>query len=239
MTDSRWQLKSKSKAPVKEIFASIQGEGLFVGERQIFVRFGKCNLACDYCDTDYYTNIRMLTSSQLLRKINRLHKRWIQAVSLTGGEPLLCTNFLLELLPCLKKAGLDIYLETNGTLPEELRKVIHFIDYVAMDIKLPSAIKQDTLIQHGEFLRILTTSSVQPGRYFVKIILTRESTLSELKKAFRIMASVSKDIPLVLQPVTTQSELLPTKLFTIQNEALKTLSSVRIIPQIHPLLKIR
>ena len=38
---------------IKEIFTSIQGEGLYVGEKQIFVRFCKCNLACRYCDTDF------------------------------------------------------------------------------------------------------------------------------------------------------------------------------------------
>ena len=39
------------KAPIIEIFSSFQGEGLLIGERQIFVRFAGCNLDCNYCDT--------------------------------------------------------------------------------------------------------------------------------------------------------------------------------------------
>ena len=39
------------KAPVREMFVSVQGEGPYVGYRQLFVRFPKCNLNCIYCDT--------------------------------------------------------------------------------------------------------------------------------------------------------------------------------------------
>ncbi|MCW8893095.1 MAG: radical SAM protein, partial [Deltaproteobacteria bacterium] len=41
------------KADLIEIFSSIQGEGLLVGYRQIFLRFPECNLNCHYCDTDF------------------------------------------------------------------------------------------------------------------------------------------------------------------------------------------
>ena len=38
------------KSRLLEVFSSLQGEGTHLGERQIFVRFGGCNLCCDYCD---------------------------------------------------------------------------------------------------------------------------------------------------------------------------------------------
>ena len=44
-----------NKAKIKEIFTSIQGEGPFIGHKQLFVRFCGCNLSCKYCDTDYRT----------------------------------------------------------------------------------------------------------------------------------------------------------------------------------------
>lgn len=39
-------------ADIIEIFSSIQGEGIFLGAKQIFVRFKRCNLTCSYCDEE-------------------------------------------------------------------------------------------------------------------------------------------------------------------------------------------
>ena len=43
------------KVKIKEVFTSIQGEGPFIGYKQLFIRFCGCNLSCNYCDTDYRT----------------------------------------------------------------------------------------------------------------------------------------------------------------------------------------
>ena len=44
---------AQSEAELIEVFSSIQGEGMLVGCRQVFVRMAMCNLACSYCDTPY------------------------------------------------------------------------------------------------------------------------------------------------------------------------------------------
>ena len=92
-----------------EIFSSIQGEGKYVGCRQVFVRLEGCNLDCKYCDTENtpgsharcdvetYAGSREFaklpnprSAEQTAMEIKRLCKEVPhQAVSFTGGEPLL------------------------------------------------------------------------------------------------------------------------------------------------------
>ena len=166
----------------------------------------------------------------------------MHSISVTGGEPLMYADFLLELISQIKKLELKIYLETNGTLPEELKKVISLIDYVAMDIKLPSSGNSACWEEHQQFLSVLKKSRIRPGNYFVKIILTAMTKAVEIKKAVAIIAGVSRHIPLVLQPVTPIRQvrtMLPKNIFVFQSLARESLSAVKVIPQTHKLLGVR
>ena len=97
------------KARIKDIFTSIQGEGLFVGHKQLFIRFCGCNLACQYCDTDFHINNSLEYTVEELVEIIKKHAD-CHSVSLTGGEPLLNTGFMKEFLP---QCPLPVYLETK------------------------------------------------------------------------------------------------------------------------------
>ena len=124
-----------NKASIKEIFPSIQGEGPFIGYKQLFIRFSGCNLKCNYCDTEHLGDDCKLYEVEELVKIVNKHQD-CNSIALTGGEPLLHTGFLKEFLP---QSSLPAYLETNATLAGELGEVIDYIDYVSADIKLPSS----------------------------------------------------------------------------------------------------
>lgn len=125
-------------AKIREIFESIQGEGPYVGEKQLFIRFCGCNLNCNYCDTDFdVEKSQDYTPTELFEEITKLDD--VFTVSLTGGEPLVSVAFLTEFLPLLKGAGHFVYLETNGTLPDKLEQVIDYVDVIAADIKLESS----------------------------------------------------------------------------------------------------
>src|SRR5436309_2500519 len=91
------------EASILEIFASRQGEGICVGDPQVFVRFGGCNLACDYCDTPESIPLKTGPSwslEQVLARMDCLRRGGHRdVVSLTGGEPLIQINFLEQLVP--------------------------------------------------------------------------------------------------------------------------------------------
>jgi len=243
---------------VDEVFSSIQGEGLHVGRQQIFVRFRGCNLACRYCDTPAAqasagdcsvetapgqppraepNPIPPQRLAQIIADVDRCAGPH-HSISLTGGEPLLQTPFLLHALPLIRQAGLPIYLETNGTLPDELDRLIDLVDIVAMDIKVPSATGQPARLDaNRRFLAVAVRKDT-----FVKIVFTERMTDAELGEICSAIQSAQRPVSVVLQPVTPRDGVVAPSaamILEIHRQFAARLPDVRVIPQIHPLLGLR
>lgn len=240
--------KRSLRAPVSEIFASYQGEGIFVGEPQIFIRFSGCNLRCGYCDTPQNQSLaedqKFVALEHIVSQVRELARRKLasddgsipRTVSVTGGEPLLYPAFLSRLLPELKKLKLKVYLETNGTLPEALGKVKKWVDVVAMDIKLPSDCGEKLWKEHERFL------SAAKGKAFVKLVVTGKTGDAEVQKAVNLSAAASPKIPFVFQPVTPAPKVpgvAPFKIARWTALARKKLSCVSVLPQMHKIWNVR
>lgn len=230
------------KADVVDIFSSIQGEGIFLGAKQIFVRFKKCNLNCVFCDEPRDADSKEYSGSKLLEEVRRLDREHgpHHSVSITGGEPLLYADFLKGFLKLLKKDGFKVYLETNGTLPRELSKVIDLVDIIAMDFKLPSSTGEDAFWkEHREFLEISTKKKV-----FIKVIVTPKTKRSDITKAIRLLRKVNEKIPFILQPATPVRRLdsgvnNATLLKFLEEAARNKFENIRIMPQIHKILNVK
>lgn len=233
-----------------EIFSSIQGEGLLVGYRQVFIRFPGCNLACDYCDTDFSTpascHVELEPGTKQLSdwdnpvsfdRVLSLIQGWKtdfpsshHSISMTGGEPLLHAETLLQWLPRLRQE-LPIYLETNGTLPEQLESLISYIDWIAMDIKIHSLSGERTDWDvHRRFLE-----TAKRTQCYVKVVVGENTPDLELQLAGDLVSTVSKEIPLVLQPVTREGRVAVStqKLLHMQAVISESHENIRIIPQTH------
>ncbi len=114
---------------VQSIFKTIQGEGIFVGVPAIFIRLGGCNLACDFCDTEFET-FETIKIDDILSKVNLLalnskNEQSVKLVVITGGEPM---RQPIELL-CQKLLEQDfkVQIETNGTLYRSLPDKVSII----------------------------------------------------------------------------------------------------------------
>jgi 7-carboxy-7-deazaguanine synthase len=232
------KLSEEKAARLVEVFNSLQGEGPWLGQRQVFVRFGGCNLHCDYCDEPDTIPIpsgEVWTQDVLrLRILARAKESAVKpaSISWTGGEPLLHAKFLRGQLEWARAQGFKNYLETNGTRAAEFAALEPLIDLAAVDIKLPSATGRETWSEHLEFLR-----KCAPDRAFAKVVLTSKTTEAEWRQVIRLMQEVSMKIPLILQPATPFAGVgaIDPKLavkFLRQADAL--LKDVRLIPQWHP-----
>lgn len=216
---------------IKEIFASIQGEGPYIGYKQLFIRFCGCNLNCNYCDTEFGINDSKKYSAEELVNIIKENLD-CHSVSLTGGEPLLNIKFLKEFLP---KSKLPIYLETNGTLYKELAEVIDYVDYVSADIKLPSSTGLNPLWkEHDKFFDIASKKNI-----FAKAVFSKNITDDELRKTCELCKKY--DIELILQPKMNgiipdvKSDFMQKTL----NSCLEQYKKVRLIPQVHKFIDVQ
>ncbi|HEU4928227.1 MAG TPA: 7-carboxy-7-deazaguanine synthase QueE [Candidatus Krumholzibacteria bacterium] len=209
---------------LSEMFCSVQGEGLFVGERQIFVRTAGCAATCSWCDTVYS---KVQTPRFVIHGQRDAPARWrsnpvaledviadvvscardhapITTVSVTGGEPLEQPEFVAALARELRARDLRVYLETAGIHPQALRAVLEHVDVIAMDIKLPSATGAEHWDAHREFFNVLRRGDFDPASgkrsLFVKVIVDLKASAAEIERAADLVAAFSPRVPLVLQP---------------------------------------
>ena len=152
---------------VKEMFLTLQGEGVQAGRRAVFVRFAGCNLwtgreadraraICRFCDTDFvgtdgagggkFADADALVAAAAEFWGVETERRF---VVLTGGEPMLQVDDAL--VDALHAAGFEIAIESNGTLP-----VHPGIDWVCISPKAGS----ETVQRSGDELKLVWP---QPG----------------------------------------------------------------------------
>ncbi len=253
-------------AHLTECFSSIQGEGPYVGVRQIFVRFYGCHRRCAYCDSpetvtawqpagfrpasfrhehapgrsQFADEPNPVTVGRLLSLIAAFDRpRGLHhSVAFTGGEPLLHAAFLREVLPQVEHLGLKTYLETAGDLYHELEHLLPWLDIAAMDIKLPSVTRNEPAWgQHQRFLQRCVDNEVE---VFAKVIVNADTAPGEIDQAARLVAAVRPATPFILQPMSpfraAQNPPAPAQLLDWQQQAREILPDVRVIPQCHKMM---
>jgi 7-carboxy-7-deazaguanine synthase len=240
---------------LQEVFSSFQGEGPWVGKRQLFVRFAHCHLTCRYCDTamesaDGRAHITQpngtlvsldnpLTAGQLTQALlTCLQQQPHHSVSFTGGEPLLYHKALRQILPAIQPVC-KTYLETSGTQPDWLKPLLPWTDMVAMDVKLPSATGEPgQWLAHAEFLRLSLQTQV-----FIKVVFNNDLTAEELDQVAQL-ARISRSVPVILQPETSltaapQLNASEQTMFCAAERLQAVFDDVRLIPQTHKMVSIR
>ena len=241
---------------LSEIFVSFQGEGAHVGRRHLFVRFGGCNLRCRYCDTpdslertggftvygadgSAETRLNPVTAADLAALVGGILEREapIDAIALTGGEPLTQSEFLGDFLRA-GRFSVPVLLETNGVLPRRLCDVLPMVDIISMDIKPPSNTGEGEFWgEHADFLELSRDKDV-----YVKILVDQATTDDDIQRAAALVAAVRPPVPTFMQPIVNQAGLPAIgaeRLAELYCLARRRLNSIRVLPQTHKLLGIR
>lgn len=247
-------LNNDGKAKIREMFESIQGEGPCIGSKQIFVRFCACNLRCYYCDTDYmpkdindkssYFEFSPKELAQYLSENFDLDT--IHSISLTGGEPLIWSDFLSKFMPLL---NVKYYLETNATISENIEQVLQYTDIIAADIKLPSCSGIiDSFEKHDKFFDAVRKSRVSCAiekefncdnkNIFAKIVFDENITKEEIEKS--VALAKKYDFEIVLQPRMLDDKMTVSSKFlmSVFENFVKLYKNTRLIPQVHKFINV-
>ena len=143
--------------PVVEVFASVQGEGYNTGKEVVFLRFGGCNLACPWCDTEYGA-FETLDEDVLVSRVTAFRPK---ALVLTGGEPFIQEG-LEPLLVRFKELGYWIGVETNGIVAPP-KAWLRRLDYLAVSPKAlyASLYDDERMVTRADEVRIVVDGDVR------------------------------------------------------------------------------
>ena len=235
--------ENKARARISEIFTSIEGEGIFVGKKTLFIRFSGCHLKCKWCDTKYALPLDSGTEYQI-DEIEDLILRELQPftykVNFTGGEPLLQTDAVIELAGFIKKqTNLKTYIESSCFDSELFSKVLPYIDICKIEFKTADS----KVVENKDYDNLLLNEikclelAVESNKTtYIKIVVTNSTDLDSFKN---LVYNISKKIKpsdilgFIIQPSFGIDQPTVNKLLDTYDIVQPMFPEVRIIPQLH------
>jgi len=154
--------------------------------------------------------------------------------SITGGEPLEQSDFLLEWLPTLNSEK-RVLLETNGLHDLSLQAILPFVNVVSMDVKLPSSTGRAAA--WDEHARFLGKSMASGKETYVKMVVTSKTSDHDIESAIKLLTTVNKYIPTFIQPASRtlkfQDCVSAERLESVKRLCGAYLHDVKVQPQMH------
>ena len=235
--------ENKARARVNEIFTSIEGEGIFVGKKTLFIRFSGCHLKCRWCDTKYALPLDSGIDYQIDEIKDLITKElrpFTYKVNFTGGEPLLQTEAVIELADFIKKqTNLKTYIESSCFDSELFSKVLPYIDICKIEFKTDDS----NVVEDQEYDNLLLNEikclelAVESNKAtYIKIVVTNSTNLESFKN---LVYNISKKIKpsdilgFIIQPSFGIDQPTVNKLLDSYDIVQPMFPEVRIIPQLH------
>lgn len=111
----------------------------FHGNMSLVIFMSKCPLACRYChNAELLDDNTQLSFEEIKKEIDDAAD-FIDAVVISGGEPLVQSDAVIEILKYVHKLGLKTKLDTSGIYPDKLENILklNILDFISLDVKAP------------------------------------------------------------------------------------------------------
>ncbi|PLS17274.1 7-carboxy-7-deazaguanine synthase QueE [Bacillus sp. M6-12] len=231
-----------SKLPVMEIFGpTIQGEGMVIGQKTMFVRTAGCDYSCSWCDSAFTwdgtgkDSIIQMEPEQIWEELKRLGGNAFSFVTISGGNPALLKN-LDSLIEILKQNDIKVCLETQGSKWQDW---FYEIDELTISPKPPSSGMITNFDILNTILDNLKSRSMNQNVSLKVVVFNDEDYLFAKRVHQRY-----PDVPMFLQvgnddSLTADDQMLISRLLTkyewLIDKAMldDELKNIKVLPQLH------
>ena len=232
---------------ISEVFTSLEGEGVLLGTKTLFVRLAGCPFRCSYCDTDYALPMDSGTEygvAEALALVREALQPGTFKVSFTGGDPLVQHEAVAEMARAVRSEDrVPTYLESSCFDAARFRAVVPHIDYVKVELKTADS----GFVDEARYPALLDSAieclreSVGLGKFtYVKIVAgasTSEGHLADLVgRALEAAPGRGALSGVVIQPVTGRGAPGLDHLLRLYDAARPLYADVRVVPQMHKMI---
>lgn len=199
----------KANHLINSIYRATEGEGVFLGRPQIFVRYQGCSVGCLNCDSKDTWEFKKEMGIELSEILERIHSEGydgsIKNVSITGGDPLHPSHVphVIELVKALKERGYFINIEAAGT--RVVDEIFDLVDYISFDYKTPSTGVKTPL------KNIQKMNTQYKNKFQLKAVISDRRDFDSVIDAFKGLSDTesSLNFPWVLTPCYNTQEQFP------------------------------
>ena len=232
-----------SKIPVIELFGpTIQGEGMVMGRKTMFVRTAGCDYQCAWCDSAFTWNgtekhqVRMMDPHEILHELMELGEDRFNHITITGGNPALVGEPMERFIDLCHERGFKLGLETQGS---RIQDWFYAIDDLTLSPKPPSS---GMPIDWGVLDDIVRRLEERKVNFSLKIVVFDEADIAFATSVFSRYPQVAQQF---LQPGNARvndlgdiSEHLLDRLKWLFEVAIRepALNEVRVLPQLHAMV---
>lgn len=235
-----------SKFPVLELFGpTIQGEGMVIGQKTMFVRTAGCDYSCAWCDSAFTwdgsakEHIRLMTAEEIYAELKQIGGDTFQHVTISGGNPALLKG-MGELVDLLHRLGMEVGLETQGSRWQDW---FVDIDQLTLSPKPPSSQMTPDLSILDAIVARLEEANPNRTRFSLKVVVFDEQDLAfavDLHKRYPdvlFYAQVGNDTTDAEEGMDFLQHLISRYEWLVDQVSASTaLRNVRVLPQLHTYL---
>lgn len=231
--------------PVLEIFGpTIQGEGMVVGRKTMFVRTAGCDYSCSWCDSAFTwdgsakNDIRQLTAEQIWTELKEIGGDCFDHVTISGGNPALI-KAIGSLVELLHSQGVKAALETQGSRYQDW---FLKIDDLTISPKPPSSLMKTNFSVLDDIIETLIKEK-RMAHISIKVVVFNDedfeyaASVHERYPEVPFFVQVGNEDLTTIDNASLTQELLKKYEWLIDKAvAAKNMNDVRVLPQVHALV---